>query len=607
MKIESLFTITLLSALPAWGGVQMAQRVSLLRGWNAVYLEVAPEGDAAEVFADWPVAWVAVYDPAAFLETQQYSGTASSEGTKSRLGYRIWRRGNPAASSLAGVPANGIYVCFATNAWSGTLYGPPCAPRTTWHQSSADDPMNLIGFSTYADTSIGTYFDGLDVGNTTYRRYCGNNPSAPTLGAVFASETFENGNVLVMDSTAVSDWSGVLHVSPQYGLDYGTNASMQVLTVRNDGSRARTVRVTLSLGNAANLKDIPPVPQGLQIRDFGRIAEDPSWTPFSPEAPFEKRLGPGETLRLQIAVDRTALEGAAGTAYGALLSVLDVDGGSAMRATIPLNVVSDGGASAATAWPKGIWIATAELTSVTYVGMSTEKTSPRDDKDDEFISGYNPGGYTAPSTIVSPEGQKDVDVPTFTDLPAGGTMKVRLPMAVDREGRMSLLQRFTYGRDEDGVLHVYAGSVTNFPVALSGVSRVSTPFLPTDAPVVDAGEDDIFGTVATFPFVVAESSGVNPMRHALHPRHDGLDADFDGPAPSGDNLDNYLSRVKPELFSITNRVEFTWDAGSGTAWDPEETLSGSLVWEFDGLRQEGTLRAKGPFSMKRISPATLER
>jgi len=101
---------------------------------------------------------------------------------------------------------------------------------------------------------------------------------------------------------------------------------------------------------------------------------------------------------------------------------------------------------------------------------------------------------------------------------------------------------------------------------------------------------------------------VNPFRHAKHPDHDGLDWDFKDTLASGDNFTNYVAAVKPELFSISNRLEFAWDAHAGAAWNPTETLTGDCTWYLYGLRYEhgGVIKTGGTFTMKRVSKATLE-
>ena len=99
---------------------------------------------------------------------------------------------------------------------------------------------------------------------------------------------------------------------------------------------------------------------------------------------------------------------------------------------------------------------------------------------------------------------------------------------------------------------------------------------------------------------------MNPFRHAKHPDHDGKNADFSGPAPSGDDYANYLSTVKPELFTIENDLRLQWDATNAASWAPEETLKGTCWWTLKGLRREGALEMSGTFQMKRLSTDDLE-
>ena len=593
--LSATFLMGLCAMAQAAGTVQFSQTVQLRKGWNAFYLTVAPTVTPDELFADWPVNDVAAYDAAAFQATKQYSASDTTEGMQ-RNTYRTWHRGDKGASTLRGFAANAVYLCFATNAMPATaVYGVPCAPRVSWHASSLTDAaggmLNLVGLSVSQATPVGDYFAGADVTSSAYRQFYGTDAANPGLGTVYASQALGMGDVVVMESDKVSDWSGALYVSPLSGVDFGTNATLAAVSVRNDGATSRTVRVSLSGGSAANATDVPPVPPGMKIKDTSTVlASGSAWTDFTPSAPFEKKLAAGETLTLSLALDRTQLAGA-GTYYGGLLVVTDVDGGSNMRVVVPVEATSDGGVSVATAWPTGIWLATAELDTVSFVGGEVEVTNRLEGVDKDT-------GETSVEEVVE-------TVKGIRDVAAGGTMKVRLPLVVDRAGDMTLLQRFWYGRDTNGVLHVLSGSETS-AVALSSPRRVSTAFLPTDQ-VKIAAADGVFGKTATFPFVVGEDSNVNPMRHALHPNHDGKRFDFETPSPSGDDLENYKGTVKPELFSITNTVYFTWSDVSGTAWNPEETLKGELTWEFGGLRHEGAVRAKGPFVMKRITSATPEK
>ena len=582
--------------------VQYGQDIEIRGGWNAVYLMVSPQMTADELFGSWPVNFVAAYDSSAFLETKQYSIEGSTEGAL-KNGYRMWQRGDAGATSITRLTGNTVYLFYATNGMSQAtkvrVYGVPVAPRMTWHVSEQsgeyDGLKNLIGVSVgnEAKTTIGSYFDGLDVGEVEFKKLYGTDINKPSQTVYPKNTGLSAGSALVVSAKKVSDWSGVLNVSPMSGIDFGTNGTMGVVTVRNDGTVARTVRVELEKGFESNALAAPPVPMGLMIKDTSTALGSSGWTNFTDGVGYEKTLAAGETMRLSLAVDRTAYaDGTKGTYYGGLLVVKDVDGGSNMRVVVPVELTSAGDASGETAWPKGIWILSAELKMVSFVGEQTKVVK---------------------SMLTDKETGKDYEhvytnkVKGISDVAAGGKMKVRLPMAVGRGGEMCLLQRMWYGRETNGVLHVIEGS-NESPVPLYSARRISTAFLPTDQVRIDAESGGQFGKEAHFRFVVGERSNVNPMRHSLHPQHDGYQFDFKTPSPSGDDLQNYVGAIKPEVFSITNVVDLKWAEGEGgTAWDPEETLTGELDWEFGGLRHEGAIHAKGPFTMKRISAASLEK
>ena len=575
MKVRCLVACAL--CVGTLGAVEMEQDIRLVKGWNAFRVEVAETNDVDRLFADWPVEWVALYDPAAFLETRQYSAGASGDGV-SPAGYRMWRRAVPALRGFASIPADSVLVCFATNVHSCTFFGTPCAPRIAWHASSTNELLNIVGVSTYGSAMVMDYFSGLNVGAKGVYVFGGENVDRPYLSQmpITSMSTITNGEVFAVNSSKVSDWSGVLYVSPRGGIDFGSEASMQMLEIRNDGVTNRTVTVEMGFGASRVLTDVPPVPHGLFARDSLDAVTNGPWTAFDTTTTLSRELVAGETWAITFALDRTKLAGGtgpgvAGTEYGAILDVRDEDGGSKMRVNVPLKVTSAGDQSEY-AWPKGVWVAAAELDTVNFMLTEANGTGAATDEGDQ---------------------------------PSGGKMSVRLPLCVDGDGKMTLLQRLWFGRNTNGVLRAYSGAVTESDEPLSEVKRLSTPFLPADQPEIPVAEG-VFGQYAQAQFTVGEKSNVNPMRHALHPQHDGLTADYGKDAPSGDDLNNYIGLIKPETFSISNRVSFVWDESGAQPWNPAETLTGTLTWEFDGLRHEGTVRAKGRFAMKRLSPVAVK-
>lgn len=543
---------------------EMAQTIQLVSGWNAVHLTIAPNLTADTLFRDWPVESVGVYDAAAFTRTKQFDATSSTEGLPSPA-VRLWHRRLPGDSEVFAIPANAVLLCFATNTFSTTLYGAPEALRYSWHPTGPAAVYNYIGISVTpgASPSLAAYCSGLKLNALEPNVMYGQNPQAAAFGPVEPTIPVANGRVLAMTADRVVDWSGVFHVSPQHGVAFGSDMALQPLTIRNDAATVRRARLTYLSGQAANALNIPPRCDVL-YRDISGTTTNTGWQPLS--AQLEKNLQPGEVWKLTLALNREQFSGvAAGTRYGGLLRVEDIDGGSHFRTTIPLSAVSDEGAAGAHAWPAGLWVADVQLDKVTQVV-----------NDSKLVQA----------------------------IPAGGNMTLRLPLHVDLNGGMTLLQRVVAaGAAAEGgtvALALYAGNAP-IPAGANQSMRISAVCLPVDQPaIVGTGT---FGADALFGFTVGADSAANPLRHALHPHHDGLKADFQTPAPSGDDFENYVSKVKPELFSVSNSVNFVWDAlpAGAAAWSPEETLHGKLTWDFAGLRREGTLRAQGRFTMRRVS------
>lgn len=562
-------------SVPLWAGLfcvlhaavsaqEMAQTIQLVPGWNAVHLTVSPSLEADALFLDWPVQSVGVYDAAAFALTKQFDATGSSEGLRSPA-VRIWHRQIPGDSDVFAVPANAVLLCFATNAFSATLYGVPEALRYSWHPTGPDAVYNYIGISIApgATPSLAAYCSGLAPHVLEAHVLYGLNPLAAAFGPFSPTTPVANGRVLAMTADQAGDWSGAFFVSPQHGVAFGSDVTLQPLAIRNDAASARRARLSYLFGEAAHAPDIP-ARCAVLYRDVSGAAAAMGWQTL-PEQ-LEKSLQPGETWQLALALNREQFASvAAGTRYGGLLRVEDADGGSFFRTTIPLSAVSDAGAAGARAWPAGLWVADALLDKVTQVVN---------------------------------------DAKLVEAIPAGGAMTLRLPLHVGLDGRMTLLQRVVAAgaAAEDGTVAItlYAGNAP-IPAGANPSMRISAVCLPVDQPVI-AGEG-AFGATAVFGFTVGADSAANPLRHARHPHHDGLKADFQTPAPSGDDFENYVSKVKPELFSVSNSVTFVWDTlpAGAAAWSPEETLHGKITWDFAGLRREGTLRAQGRFTLRRVS------
>ena len=544
------------------------QSLSLVQGWNAVYVEVAPDAAADDLFADWPVDHVGLYDPASFLTTRQFGADWDSEGlTGSSMA--LWKRGFPEASSFSRVPAGSVLVTYCTNeSHSVTLRGAPAAPRTTWHVSGTNAVYNFFGFSTTQQTDISAYLEGSPcegVKSRAYYRIVGDNLDAgpgPIEVRSWNSKV-SDGEVLLLPSDDLSDWSGVLFVSPMNGVDFGQDGVKATLTVRNDGKSPRTVSVALEqAANAAELQLSGTLPLCLHVRDADVARTNAAWSAalsgYGPVA--KKELAPDETWRLEFGLDRTAFSSLAkGLSFGALLRITE-DGDSHAKVVVPLAGETSGVVVPDAALPVGLWVADVQFDHV-----------------------------LAPGSTVGTE--------------TGGAAKLRLPIHIDANGKVRLLQRVVTAGEiaADGTYtyRLYAGSAV-VPTTATMVTRISAVCLPTETPVIEAaGESD---SVIAFSFTVAADGATSILRHPLHPQHDGLRWDFSTPAPSGDDFQNYKGDVKPETFSVGNRIEMSFGLNGGeAAWNPEGTKSGTCRWTFSGLMRQGNIVLSGPMTVKRVS------
>ena len=582
-----------------------SQNISLVSGWNAVYVEVSPEQPADELFAFWPVDHVGLYDPASFLATRQFSAEWNSQGLP-REAMAVWYRGAPEASTLKSVPAGSILVTFCkdSNGFVDTFRGAPAAPRTTWHVTDTNTVYNFIGFSVTQPTAINAYFEGSpceEILSRTYYDVIGTNADVAPLAHDVGSETKQvsNGKVLLVPSDTISDWSGVLHVSPMNGIDFGQNADKGLLSIRNDGTTNREVRVQFARPiNHGELFGSSELVHYIYVRDMDGAVTNADWHGLYYGTVWHKMLAPSETWNLEFGFYRRYFEDGQpqkGLPFGAILQVTE-DSAAHAKVVVPIHGETSG--EPLSDWRNGLWVADVELDTVRMVGLTRIVST-----------NWVTGGV---GWVISTNA-----VPTSLSAaaPTGGKFKLRLPIHRGPDERTRLLQRVVLAGNvtADGTwdYKLYAGSAT-IPDTARTAMRISAVCLPTEQPVIEAWEDACFwslesdfgddGHVAKFAFTVAPNGATSLLRHPYHPQHDGLRWDFQTSAPSGDDVYNYASDVKPETFSVKSEIKLTINHKNGIEeWNPEDTFDGTCEWTFSGLRHDGDIVVSGPMVIKHVS------
>lgn len=545
----------------------ISETMTLAKGWNAVYLESTPTNMAcADFFAGAPVERVASYHSDAYSSTRQIADDGTEIAQKP-ISYHVWVPGDETASTMDSLVGGNVYLIYTTNVWSKTFLGVPAAPQQTWRATSGETGfMNLVGVSADKDDLVAAkaYFGEGPFGAASGTAYkiAGTNKQAPSflsLGIVGGSAV-QGGKAYALTATKDGEWPGVIGVKSG-SVYFGADANYETLTVKNCGTTNHTFRITMV--RSALEEDTPLPPQSL-FRRLPRVdaISEPDYTNVEENVEWTVSLASDAILEQVFKIDRSKLDN--GITYSAILTIEDL-GGSRMRVRLP--IVVSVASQAEIAYPTGLWVGEIALSQVS--GIDDTNAIP---------------------------------------VQAGGTLKMSAMIHVDTNGTCRLLQRVVAGVDTNGTARLFK-ELTNVTAEVESPRRLSTVMMSVDTPVVEAAAGSVFGTNTVFSWTIAPDARDNPFRHAWHPDHDGKTADYKGTAPSGDVFENYAQPVKPELWSISNRLEVSWHELGNSAlpvhfpYNADETTSGVVTWEVWGLVAKGPIKSVGTFTLRRVFKA----
>lgn len=567
MKRNIFFAGLVLLPVAAFGEPHVREVLELAKGWNAVYIESTPVAATCdEFFADTPVVAAAAYRSDADAATAQYDAEGR-EIVQAPVEFLTWVRGEP-VSTLQGIVGGKAFLLYATNAAAIAFDGVPCVPRMTWRKvlsSETNEFFNFAGVSSGSgEVSIQGYFgEGpfgtSKTGRAIYSIGGEDTEEGPDLanaekGAFGRPPTIAGGKAYALTAARAGEWPGVVGVQGD-ALAFGAEAFYASVKVKNCGTKAR--EFSFALERSSTGEELPPLSRRLPRTDalgdaeYAEVVESAAWTvAVEPDAVAEQVF----------CLDRSRL--AAGTEYGAILVVEDL-GGSQMRVRVPVAV--EAVATNAVAYPAGLWIGQIALTRVS--GLYEE-----------------------------------------TPALAGGVLKMNVMVHVAADGKCTLLQRVAAGYEEDGTARLFR-ELEDVPPEVANPTRFSSVMMSVDTPAVEAAAGSAFGDGADFAWTVGPKARDNPFRHAWHPDHDGKKADYSGDLPDGDDFERYAAPVKPELWSLKNRLVLSWheegDASKPAVfpYNADETTSGVVTWEVEGLLAKGPVKSVGTFALRRVFKA----
>ena len=558
--MKRMLLIAAAFAAGAASAAHISETMTLVKGWNAIYLESTPANALCEdFFAGAPVTRVASYQSDAYSSTRQLADDGT-EITQKPVSYRVWVPGDEAASTMTALVGGNVYLIYATDDWTSEAFlGIPAAPQQTYRAASGDSGfMNFAGVSAPQGVSVAgrTYFgEGpFDAVAGIAYEVRGTKTSTPSfLPMVLTSNAkVQGGRAYALTATKDGDWPGVIGFSGAASVDFGPDDFASV-TLKNFGTTNHAFRVTI-VASADAQEVFPPVLKR-KTKDEKGVE---SWTNVTAGVSWDVALASGAISAQKFAIDRTTMDG--GKTYAAVMQIEDM-GGTQMRVRIPVTVGEK--SEDASAFPAGLW-----------------------------------AGYIQMETVSS--------LTNETPTAAAGTLRMNILVHVPESGAPRLLQRVSAGVDATGKIRLFK-ELSSAKAVCENPRRLSSVMMSVANPIVDASAHTTFGNQLQFDWTVGATARDNPFRHAWHPDHDGKTADYSGDVVSGDDLSNYVNPVKPELWSVTNTLYLSWHKQNNPTEDVdfehnvEETTAGFATWTVGGLISNGPINSMGIFYLKRIA------
>lgn len=589
--IISTATFLSLPAVAQW----TTQTLALTPGWNAVYLEVQPVNDDADlVFAGMPVdsvwAWNASASSIQFIQDPNTLLPRQAEW----FTYFPPNHSNAVVRNLFQIEGGRPYLINVKGAqpiqW--TVTGKPMVKPIAWQP----DSYNLVGFHVADATppTLQNFFAAspAHVGQFVFKM---NSSGGWDKVGNLATERISRGKAYWVRCSGASDYAGPLRITFEAGREVNFSRflvenSLRLKNQSTNVSRTLTLRTLASapvpsVGNPPLLAGSVPLSiwQFNTNNDFGFRA----WTNN-----LSFTLAPSEELTLRIAVRRTDMTPFTPPAgrvaeYQSLIEVVDTAG---TRILVPVSSLgiqatpSNGGgirsASAGSAHPMaGLWVGSAAITNVNQPSHPSAPDALRQTRAEfpiRLLVHVDDSGTARLLKEVLLMWKNGTTKPD----PSNPTLVV-----VDEPGRLVLATDVAHASQFEG------STLRDGQQVGRRISSVSFGF---SVPVVATSQSgDLRSGAMSFDVATGYDAPNNPFRHKYHPDHDNLDERFEKSLPNG--VESYdIQRSLLLTFSSTD-LENLNQPGWG-----DTQIGGEYRESIRGVHKS-TLYVGGKFRLNRVS------
>jgi hypothetical protein len=593
------------------------QTISLVTGWNAVYLHVDVTNQALDSWVGSdplnPIAEIWEWIPSSGT-IQFIQDPSIPVGTNTH--WVAWNRNGTPGTGLQYLRGNAAYLVRATTNYTWGILGQPVAPRYLWTGTG----LNFIGFPTPSNQppTFDTFLSPVPdfAINAEIFNYPGGplGPANPAPVLDLTTQPVTRGQAFWLRAPQFNKYYGAISVDLGSASRINFRDNLQQSSFRLINSTSTNLSVTLTLMDS----DSPPPGQTPIAGTPPLLLRGPvnltnlTYSYQSLSAPFMLTLSPagqpGSDVEVVLGLNRSTMSAYdPGTQFAGILRITDSLGYSQLDVPV----------SAQAGCTVGLYVGSALINQLQQ--YLTEYITAADLPTlSNILAQLNLTNSDAVSYVIDPDNNRvrrqarvngglqvtylTRDV-SQTNTSVAAPYPIRLILHNAYGTNVTLLQRVYVGMDVSSNSIVAVRQSLIDPARLSSAHRISSVHFPWSPESSNLGWNAQSGALAigqTLRFIVpveADNFASNPFLHTYHPDHDNLDERFQNAAPAGTESYRVVRSISLQVNPPGDGFDAIVAAASRMSGIYHETITVSGV-----PGQARSFDIGGYFSLNLISP-----